>query len=560
MASLEQTESGTMGIETSDVIARLESAGLDVEHLSKTLEEKSGMVTRLEQEIKAMRAELMAAYRTRDTLGWRLRALFGSWIWRSANPAFVAARILGKLRITLDQLVPLTDMQRGENGCWEGSGLPHLLIPIWPTKGWVRLRAKVRSNVTSRACLYFDTGHGFHQREFFELSPVAGETVIDRIVPLRTTTYLIRFDPIQQRGEFAVEEFLLEPLSRIGLNLKAVAGNLRRSILGDGTHRPSIWLGLRLLLKGDFSTFHRQLLTNAGGASAASDYEVWLNRHQLTDDSIQQMRSEMAAWQNPPKISIILPVYNVPEEYLRACIESVTSQIYPHWELCIADDASPKPHVRRVLQEYAAGDSRIKVAYREKNGNISAASNSALEMATGEYTALLDHDDEITPHALFKVAEAIVRDRSLDMIYSDEDKLTPDGKRHDPFFKPDWSPEYFTACMYTCHLGTYRTELLRKVGGWRSEFDRRKTMTWFCASSRPRRRFITFRMCFITGASFPPARHRARRPSLRRMIAPRRRCKAISMRRVAAGILKMGQAPDFTAFGMTSGAHRRFQW
>ncbi len=111
------------------------------------------------------------------------------------------------------------------------------------------------------------------------------------------------------------------------------------------------------------------------------------------------------------------------------------------------------------------------MAYRPTNGNISAASNSALELATGEYFALLDHDDELAEHALFAMAERLVADPTLDMVYSDEDKITPAGKHHDPFFKPDWSPEYFLACMYTCHLSVYRTALVRKLGGWRSAFD-----------------------------------------------------------------------------------------
>src|SRR5699024_279696 len=102
-----------------------------------------------------------------------------------------------------------------------------------------------------------------------------------------------------------------------------------------------------------------------------------------------------------PVFSFITPVYNPPERFLRAMLDSVLRQVYPHWELCIADDASTAPHVRRVLDEYRARDARIKVVRRDKNGHISAASNSALELATGEYVALLDHDDEITPDALY---------------------------------------------------------------------------------------------------------------------------------------------------------------
>ena len=139
--------------------------------------------------------------------------------------------------------------------------------------------------------------------------------------------------------------------------------------------------------------------------------------------------------------------------------------------MCIADDGSTAPQVRTVLEEYAGSEPRIRLAFHAENRGISAATNTALEQAAGDYVALLDHDDELAEHALFRVAEAIIADRSLDILYSDEDKLELDGRHVEPFFKPDWSPELFLACMYTCHLGVYRTRLVRQVGGFRSDFD-----------------------------------------------------------------------------------------
>ncbi len=259
-------------------------------------------------------------------------------------------------------------------------------------------------------------------------------------------------------------------LGGVRMTLSAVLGNLRSVLVGGGTHRPSIRIGLRLLLRGDWQTFHRQLLKNAGGADA-SDYDWWRREHRLADSARRSMRIGADGWKNPPLISVLLPVFNVEEIYLRRCIESVLNQIYPHWELCIANDASTAAHIRPTIDAYARRDSRIKVVHREKNGNISAATNSALALAGGQFVAMLDHDDELAEEALFFMAEAIVADPSLEILYSDEDKLTCENRHADPFFKPDWSPEYFLACMYTCHLAVYRTELVRAVGGWRSEFD-----------------------------------------------------------------------------------------
>src|SRR5690606_37243959 len=140
-----------------------------------------------------------------------------------------------------------------------------------------------------------------------------------------------------------------------------------------------------------------------------------------------------------PLISIILPVYNIDERWLRKCIGSVIRQIYANWELCVADDASTEPHIARVLNEFAASDGRIKVMFRETNGHISAASNSALELAVGEFCVLLDHDDELSEDALFYVAKALNADPAIAMIYSDEDKIDENGRRFYPSFKPDWS-------------------------------------------------------------------------------------------------------------------------
>lgn len=200
-------------------------------------------------------------------------------------------------------------------------------------------------------------------------------------------------------------------------------------------------------------------------------YQEWVKQQQLTPAAIKAAKKQLAQWQLRPTFSVILPVYNVDEVWLKRAIESVRMQIYPHWELCIADDASTAPHIKPLLTRYSKLDSRIKVVFREQNGNIVAASNSALELATGDYIALLDHDDELAIEALYENARLINQHPDADFIYSDEDKIDTSGNRSDPFFKPDWSPDYFHSCMYTCHLGVYRTRLIQAIGGFRPGFD-----------------------------------------------------------------------------------------
>lgn len=173
----------------------------------------------------------------------------------------------------------------------------------------------------------------------------------------------------------------------------------------------------------------------------------------------------------PPRFSIVTPVYNTPLDVLRECLESVLAQTFTEWELCLVDDASPDAAVRTVLDEFARRDPRIRVRRRSKNGGIVAASNDGLEMATGEFVVLLDHDDLLTPDALAMVDAALLRDDQIDYVYSDEDKLSAKGEYYDEFRKPDWSPERFRAQNYLCHLSTIRSTLVRDVGGFRPGFD-----------------------------------------------------------------------------------------
>ncbi|AVH64259.1 glycosyltransferase [Nostoc sp. 'Peltigera membranacea cyanobiont' N6] len=172
-----------------------------------------------------------------------------------------------------------------------------------------------------------------------------------------------------------------------------------------------------------------------------------------------------------PVFSIIFPVFNTPEPYLKPAIESVLNQIYPYWELCIADDASTEPNIRKILEEYSQTDSRIKVIFRNENGHISRSSNSAIEIATGEFIALFDHDDLLTSDALYEVALLLNQHPDADMIYSDEDKVDDNNQFIYPTEKPDWCPDSFLSRMYTCHLGVYRRSLVNEIGGFRVGYE-----------------------------------------------------------------------------------------
>lgn len=241
--------------------------------------------------------------------------------------------------------------------------------------------------------------------------------------------------------------------------LRALAGRVRRRLLRNRAQ--AIEMPMPVL---------DPLGRWSGTESYLSDrrYPSWVELYDTLDPKTRTViGSRSAMLKASPLISVVLPVYNTPEEYLREAIESVRAQIYPHWELCISDDCSTEPHVAKVLEDYAARDERIHVVRRSENGHISASSNSALELANGSWICLMDHDDLLAQHALAIAAIALSEMPEAGILYSDEDHITNDGTRVDPYFKPDYDPLLILGQNYFSHMSMMRTDLVRKVGGFR---------------------------------------------------------------------------------------------
>lgn len=208
-----------------------------------------------------------------------------------------------------------------------------------------------------------------------------------------------------------------------------------------------------------------RLLQRGGSDAQQTFYPEWYARYGALSEADRRAIGASVERLSPrPRFSVLLPVYDPPERFLTRAIESVRRQLYPDWELCVADDASRSPHVRRVLDRAANEDGRIRVVYRDRNGHISAASNSALALATGDFVVLLDHDDELAEHALFLLATA---SREADLLYTDEDKIDERGRVSAPFFKPDWNPDLLFSQNYLGHLCAIRRSLLGEIGGFR---------------------------------------------------------------------------------------------
>lgn len=337
--------------------------------------------------------------------------------------------------------------------------------PVAP--GWCRIVLHMETELADRPQVFFDFGGGFSEVFSTRLRPAGGTRFVS-MLKLPFPAHSIRLDPIDARGAFRIDGFRIESPSRLGLaaglarhGLRLLAQDPRAFV----ARLPEYWTALR---QPRFIQMREQLRSRHG----TGDYESWIREH---DYDPRRNRTRLAAavgrLRNPPLISVVMPVYNTPERLLREAIASVQAQVYPHWELCIADDRSTRPHVRRVLEECRGRDPRIKIVFREENGHISHATNSAFALVEGEWIALLDHDDLLRENALAEVALEIDSHPDAQLIYSDEDKLDARGNRYDPYCKPDFSRELFRSQNYLNHLTVHRAANIRAMGGWRPGYE-----------------------------------------------------------------------------------------
>ncbi|MDQ1255052.1 MAG: hypothetical protein QG646_4331, partial [Euryarchaeota archaeon] len=239
----------------------------------------------------------------------------------------------------------------------------------------------------------------------------------------------------------------------------------------------AVWFNDSKDLKDIKLVYDNKALKGSIGFQACSniaiegEYDLWMQNNNLTVTELEQYKLQVKELNYKPKISIIMPVYNVDQIWLKKAIDSVRNQLYDNWELCIADDASTKEHIKPILDGYSEKDDRIKIKYLINNLGISGASNEALSLSTGEFIGLLDNDDELSVDALFEVVKVINEKPETDLVYSDEDKISMEGKCSNPFFKPDWSPDLLLAVNYFCHFTVIRKKIVEEVGQFGVGFE-----------------------------------------------------------------------------------------
>lgn len=270
----------------------------------------------------------------------------------------------------------------------------------------------------------------------------------------------LRLTALSRTDPFALRDLAIRRRGRLGIVARA------------GTRQPSLtaqavtWrlLGLKVRARG--------MIARALTHRAETGYAAWIARFdRLTAAERARIRAEIAGWEAPPLISVLMPVHDPDPRVLEAAIRSVRGQLYPAWELCIADDASTDPRIPRLIARHAAEEPRIRTVRRPENGHIARATNEALGLAGGAYAAFLDHDDLLSENALFEVARAVRADPELALIYSDEDKVDRRGRRFEPHFKSGYDRELLWAQNYVNHLCVVRTDALRRLGGLRPGFE-----------------------------------------------------------------------------------------
>ncbi|WP_020654757.1 glycosyltransferase family 2 protein [Massilia niastensis] len=341
---------------------------------------------------------------------------------------------------------------------------PHFRLAHTVSAGWYMVEMKLRlPSAWADAKIYLDTGAGESEALALPMR-VRTERMSKRLIHLPAAARL-RFDPLSAPGRIDVQHFRLVKV-RAGFARKRMNEKLatnhplyahRAAAAGTALADAELW--------ADYCK-----LFEAG--SELVPYEDWIaHRERSRVPGRAAQHAAISGWTWTPTLSVVVPTYDTDAAMLRACLDSVLAQGYPHWELCIADDASTKPHVREILTEYMRRDTRIKVDFRTSNGHIVEASNSALALASGEFVALLDHDDVLPSHALFTVAQALQDRPTAQLLYSDEDKLDKEGRRCSPYFKPDFAPDLLYSQNYFSHLGVYRRELVEAIGGFRAGYE-----------------------------------------------------------------------------------------
>lgn len=396
----------------------------------------------------------------------------------------LSAHLLPHKKIIRCKLTPLYHLERIDKNTYRSLGNdPQFLIDnarhIFP--GWYKVKSSIEfvnedTSVGIKNGLqtfYFDTESDFQEQNAQSIPLCNAELSIVFIPP---NLKQIRFNPMESICEFKMKQLVFKRSILLSFKKKLSIHiiNFENKHLSYINTPPDASPGYRIakIISSKLPYRIKSLLKRYFYRTIHVTYKEWIQLYDiLTNKDKASIKNHIKTFGLTPLISIIMPTYDTNSNMLITTIESVRNQLYDNWELCIADDASNKSYIRRILNEYAKKDGRVKVVFRKSNGYISEASNSALKLASGDFIALLGHEDALSEDALYHIALESNNHPEAAIIYSDEDKISKEGNRIDPYFKCDFSYDLFLSQNMISHFGVYKADIVRKIGGFRKGFE-----------------------------------------------------------------------------------------
>ena len=388
-------------------------------------------------------------------------------------------RLTPKLRPRLKPLHDIQEARRGNTGSWTSIGDDPQFVCEFPLidlhTGWYMITLEIEcDNVFNTAKLYVDHGKGFLEDESIKIS-YQSLKASKRLVKFNRKASRIRFDPMNSKGQFTVLEFTMSPVTFRYAEKRMLSKLMRwNPLIHEDTVSDTRKMITRQAEKSGKP--YRTVLEKKYSAvfdnpKQDHNYRIWIEKVELPEKPAVAEVKNFDSKSKRPLISVIMPTCNSDVELLNAAIQSVSTQSYLNWELCISDDGSQSQETISTIQKWLEKDQRISAVFGQESSGIANNTNSALKLATGDYCVFLDHDDLLAEHALFEVAKVVTQNPTLKLVYSDEDKIDSAGTRVEPHFKPDWNPDLLLSQNYICHLVALSRELIQRVGGCRTGFE-----------------------------------------------------------------------------------------
>lgn len=456
------TKNNTQLLQTNEILLN------DVDRLTVEGEHSRQHIGHLDLQIRALERSVEEIL---SSLSWKLTAPIRMMV----APLFAVFRLF-KFIPTSCELTPIHDVSSDLENSWCLTGKDPQFEVIWARgklhPGWydVSLQAiNTSDDITLTPRLYFDYGDNFVPKP--DVHFASDRQGYRALFKLSKHAHRLRLDPCESQGSIGELVMYVKPVSSLRVFIRGLrevwasnraSGKTIREVLSEKL--------LQLRREGVFNVLRNMdhYVDFNSERHTEGDFLAWIEKYEPRDTDVE---TRLAQLNDKPLISIVVPVYNTPIEYLTACIESVVAQYYPNWELCIANDHSSDEEIPRLLNSYTDSDKRIKVRHLDENVHISAATNAAIALASGDYIGFLDHDDELAPNALLEVVSEINRSPESEILYSDEDKIDEQGVRFAPHFKTEWNRELLFSQNYICHFMVIKSSLVSRVGGLRVGFE-----------------------------------------------------------------------------------------